>query len=268
MIITARAENYAIYAMTGAFAGLMAGILGIGGGMIIVPALVYIFHHTQIIPSSMEMHVAAGSSFAIMLFTGQASVRAHYRQGAVLWHVYGLLWPTLVIGAISGALLAARLPTHWLKIIFGIVLLGIGINMLLKIKVSRPHNLPPTWINRLIGFIIGFKSGLLGIGGGAVIVPYLSYYGVDTRKIPGVSALCTFTVAAIGTVTVMYTGHNLVGLPAYTTGFIYWPAVLWVAIPSVLFAPIGARLTYIMPVDELKYGFVAILILAAVSLIF
>ena len=268
MMITAILENGAIYAMTGAFAGLMAGILGIGGGMIVVPALVYIFHHAQVVPASVEMHVAAGSSFAIMIFTAQASIRAHHRQGTILWSVYQLLWPAIALGTVFGALFAVILPTYWLKIILGVVLLCIAIKMLFNLKVSHPHHFPSTWVNRLIGFLIGFKSGLLGIGGGAVIVPYLSFCGVETRKIPGVSALCTLTVAVIGTVAVMITGHNYQGLPVYSTGFVYWPAVFCVAVPSVLFAPIGARLTYILPIRELKYGFVVILLFAACSLIF
>lgn len=268
MLVTSFVENGAIYALTGAFAGLMSGILGIGGGMIVVPALVYIFHHTHVIPNSLEMHIASGTSFAIMIMTTQASVRAHHRKEPLLWSIYNLLWPAIVLGAISGVFLASYLSSDWLKMLLGVVLLCVAVKMLLNLNISKPRHFPPTWINRLIGFLIGVKSGLLGIGGGAVIVPYLSYCGVDTRRIPGVSALCTLTVASIGTIAVIIAGYHFPELPAYSTGFIYWPAVFGVAIPSMFFVPVGARLTYILPVQELKKAFVAILFFAGISLIF
>ncbi|KTC64834.1 permease [Legionella adelaidensis] len=268
MIITNLLEHGSMYALTGAFAGFMAGILGIGGGMIVVPALVYIFHQTHVIPNFAEMHVAAGSSLAIMIFTAQASVRAHQRQGEVLWGIYHQVWPGIIVGTIAGAIVADLLPTHWLKILFGIFLLIIGFKMLVNIHVTHPQRFPGTWINRLISFLIGLKSGLLGIGGGALILPYLTYCGVDPKKIPAVSALCTLTVAMIGTITFAITGSDEMGLPAYCTGYIYWPAVIWVAIPSVLFAPIGAQLTYSLPVKQLKYGFTAILFIAGLDMMF
>ncbi len=268
MMITTLLEHAAIYGLTGIVTGLIAGILGIGGGMIVVPALLYIFQHTQTIPASMEMQVAAGTSLAIMIFTAQASVRAHYKHGAVLWDIYHRLWPGVIIGTLAGAFLAHRLPTHWLKIIFGLFLLFISINMLLTIHINHPQRSPGKWVNRLVTFLIGFKSGLLGIGGGALIIPYLDYCGVGVKKIPAVSALCTLTVAVIGTVAFMITGNNEPGLPAYSTGYIYWPAVILVAISSVLFAPLGARLTYILPVQQLKYGFIVILLITSINLLF
>lgn len=268
MILTSIIENGAVYAMTGAFAGFMAGVLGIGGGMIVVPALVYIFHHSQITPASMEMHLAAGSSLAIMIFTAQASVRSHHHQGGILWHIYKPLWPGLIIGTICGAIIAACLPTHWLKILFGLFLLAIAIKMAANIHTTHPHRFPSKWINRAVSFLIGLKSGILGIGGGAVIIPYLNYCGIDVKKIPALSSLCTLTVATVGTLAFIITGSHQAGLPFYSTGYVYWTAVVWVAIPSVLFAPIGARLTYILPVQQLKYGFTAILLIAAIDLLF
>jgi uncharacterized membrane protein YfcA len=268
MILADLLEHGSLYALTGAFAGLMSGILGIGGGMIVVPALVYIFHQTNLIPSDIEMHVAAGSSLAIMIFTAMASVRAHHRQSEILWHIYNLLWPGIIAGTICGGILADLLPTHLLKILFGIFLLIISFKMLSNINVSHPHHFPGLWINRVVSYLIGLKSGLLGIGGGALILPYLSYCGVDIKKIPAISALCTLTVAMIGTITFVITGSNESGLPEYCTGYVYWPAVVWVAIPSVIFAPFGAHLTYTLPVKHLKYGFIAILFVVAIDLLF
>lgn len=267
MIIDSITEHGTAFALVGAFAGFMSGVLGIGGGMIVVPALVYIFHHSHLIPSSVEMHVAAGSSLAIMIFTAMSAVRAHQRQSELLWNVYHKLWPGIVLGTFFGALMADALSTHWLKLLFGVFLVIISVKMLSDIHVTHPRIFPSKWINGLVSFLIGFKSGLLGIGGGALIIPYLSYCGVDTRKIPSVSALCTLSVAMIGTLAFIITGSNEVGLPEYCTGYVYWPAVIWVAIPSVLFAPIGAHLTYALPVQQLKYGLTVILLIAAVDML-
>jgi uncharacterized membrane protein YfcA len=108
---------------------------------------------------------------------------------------------------------------------------------------------------------------LLGIGGGALIIPYLNYQGVQAQKIPAISALCTMTVAVVGTVTCMITGYRELGLPNYCTGYVYWPAVLAVAMPSVLCAPWGTKMTYILPVRQLKYAFTAVLLLTAIHLL-
>jgi uncharacterized membrane protein YfcA len=267
MIFVSAMEHGTIYAMTGAFAGLLAGALGIGGGMIVVPALLYIFHNTQIIPAEIEMHVAAGSSLAIMIFTSQASVRAHYQQGEILWPLYHRLWPGIIIGVIAGAIIADVLSTQWLKIIFGIFLLIVGLYMLLNFQITKAQRTPKSWVNAIVSCLIGFKSGLLGIGGGALIIPYLTYCGVEVRKIPSLSSLCTLTVAIVGTIACSITGSNEPGLPQFCTGYVYWPAVIWVAIPSVLFAPVGAHITYALPVQQLKYGFTVILLMTGVDLL-
>ncbi|AHE68445.1 sulfite exporter TauE/SafE family protein [Legionella oakridgensis] len=267
MILESITEHGTAYALTGAFAGFMSGTLGIGGGMIVVPALLYIFHHSSVVPQAVEMHVAAGTSLAIMIFTAMSSIRAHHRQGEILWSVYHRLWPGIVLGVFCGALLADQLSTYWLKILFGLFLLVISFKMMADIHVNHPRAFPGKWLNRLISFVIGLKSGLLGVGGGALIIPYLSFCGIDTRKIPAISALCTLSVAMMGTIAVIITGSNEVGLPAYSTGYVYWPAVIWVAVPSVLFAPIGAHLTYALPVQQLKYGLTAILLIAAIDML-
>lgn len=267
MIITEVLENGAVFAMTGAFAGLMAGILGIGGGMVVVPALAFIFHHHHLIPDHLIMHVAAGTSLAVMLITSQASVRAHYRLGEILWPIYQRLWPGIVIGAVLGAVFADLLPSHWLKVIFGVFLLVVAVKMFLDRHVTRPRQFPRPWVHHLISGLIGMKSGLLGVGGGALIIPYLTYCGVSLRKIAAISGLCTMTVAVVGSLAFMLTGRNEPGLPAYSIGYVYWPAAFWIAIPSALFAPIGARLTYVLPVQQLKNAFIVFLLLAALDML-
>ena len=257
-----------IYAVTGAAAGLIAGVLGIGGGMIVVPALLYIFQHTQDVPADFAMHFAAGSSLAIMIFTAQSSVRAHLRKNGVVWPIYFRLQTGIVVGAVIGALLADWLPTQWLKIILGIFLLLIAAEMLFNPNVPHRKNFPANWVNRLVSTLIGFKSGLLGIGGGALIIPYLTYCGVARRQTVGVSSMCTLIVGVIGTIAFMTTGIvNGIKVPL-ATGYVYWPAVVWMAIPSMIVEPMGAHLTYKLANKHLKQMFIVVLVIAALSLIF
>lgn len=257
-----------IYVFLGVFAGLMSGILGIGGGVVVVPGLVFVFQHSKLIPEDALMHVAAGTSLAVMIITSQSSLRAHLKLGEVLWSVFNKLWPGIVLGTIAGALVATYIPTYWLKIIFACFLLLIALKMMTDMHVSHPEHFPPNWVNRLVSFLIGFKSGLLGVGGGVLIIPYLTYCGVAVRKIAAVSNLCTFTVAIVGTIVFMLTGMQSMHSVSYATGYVYWPAVVAVAIPSSLIAPLGAKLNYIAPVHYLKYGFIVILIITAIKMLY
>lgn len=257
-----------IYILAGAFAGLMSGTFGIGGGIVVVPALLYIFEFSHAVPSDYVMHFAVGSSLAIMLFTSTAAIYAHSKHGSLLWPVYRGLVLGISIGVVLGALTADIIPTDWLKVIFGLFLLFIAGKMFFGFKVKDVHGFPKPWIHQLISFVIGFKSGLLGIGGGALIIPYLTWCGVDTRKIASVSALCTLTVAIIGTIFFLFSGLNKPLPPNHLTlGYLYWPAVILMAIPSMIVAPIGTKLNYVLPVTQLKYIFIVILAITAINMI-
>lgn len=260
--------NGAVYVLIGVFAGVMAGILGIGGGVIVVPGLAYIFQYNHMIPEQLIMSTAAGSSLAIMIFTTQSSLKAHLKMGEVLWTVFNELWPGIVLGVISGALLASFIPIHWLKCIFSIFLYLVALKMLAEIKVTQPGRFPRKWITRMVSYFIGLMSGMLGVGGGILTVPFLTYCGVDLRKIAAVSNLCTLTVALVGTLVFMMTGYRAMNTVSYSTGYIYWPAVLAVAIPSFIAAPWGAKLNYVLPVTQLKFVFIVILIVTATHMLF
>lgn len=259
-----------LYLLAGTFAGLMSGIMGIGGGLVVVPALLFIYGHNPLFPHDILMPMAAGTSLAVMAFTSQASIRAHHSLGAIQWDLYKKLWPGIALGTICGALLASWLPTDWLEFFLGLFLLFVAFWMwrdLSKPQVEE-HRFPKRWVNALICIFIGTQSGLLGIGGGALVIPYLSYCGVMMRTIAPISALCSMTIALIGTVVFIVSGLLESGLPAYSTGFVYWPAVVCLFIPSMLFAPVGARLTYILPVRQLRYGFIVFLAIVALHLLY
>ena len=216
------------------------------------------------------MPIAIGSSLAVMVFTAQASLRVHYQMNNIFWGMYKHLAPGLILGTVCGALLAGRLPTQWLKTLFCLFLLSIALKMIVDVYHKpqfSPRRFPKRWASQLMSFFIGFQSGLLGIGGGTMVVPYLSYCGLELRKITPISVLCTTTVAVIGTIVFVIIGSFQTSLPAFSTGFIYWPAVFGVAITSILFAPFGAKLTYILSAKHLKYCFIVLLIAMAIELL-
>lgn len=260
-------SNGVLFAGAGAFSGLMAGLLGIGGGIILVPALIFIFSHNPDIPANSVMHLAAGTTLASMIFTASSSVLAHRARGRILMPVYVRMAPGIIVGIIIGALIADMLPTRVLKTLFGLFLLLIVYKMVRMKPLSKRRRFPKPWVNRLVCLGIGLKSGLLGIGGGAIIIPYLTYCGVKVRKIAGIASLCSLTVAVIGCVVYAITGYDELNLPVKAIGYVYWPATFFIAIPSILFAQIGANLTYSLPLKQLKISFIVFLLITAVHLL-
>ncbi|KTD17800.1 permease [Legionella jordanis] len=263
----ALAMSGGLYAVTGCLAGFLAGVLGIGGGIILVPALVFIFQHNPDIPSHLVMHLAAGSSLAVMFLTSQSSIRAHHQLNGISWDVFRLLWPGLALGSISGVLCANFLSRGLLQGILALFLLFVAGRMIFNPAFSSTEPaFPRLWINRSISFSIGFISGLLGIGGGTLVIPYLQYCGVELRKTIALSALATMTIALVGMLASVMTGWSEEGLPSYSTGYVYWPAVISLALLSSIFAPLGAKMAYLIPTKQLKYGFVILLLIVALDL--
>jgi uncharacterized membrane protein YfcA len=268
MILPNFIESAVIYAFVGAFAGFMSGVLGIGGGIIIVPALAYIFSHHPDLPANMTMHYAAGTSLAIMIVNSQLAIRAHHQRKNILWTTYQRLWPGIVFGTVAGAWLADSLPSSVLKMIFGLFLFLLCLKMLFDGKGMKAVKIPGKWLNGLATFIIGLQSGLLGIGGGTLTIPYLSYCGINIRQIAALSALCTMTVAVVGTLSYIFTGIDQLSPVPWSTGYIFWPAVFWVALPAVFFAPLGVSMTYRLPEQHIKNGFIAFLLIISMDMLF
>jgi len=234
------------YAGLGAVAGTMAGLLGIGGGVIIVPGLAFLLAG-HAVPADRLMQVSVGTSLATIVATSLSSIRAHHRRGAVRWPVVARLTPGIVFGAALGAAIADYLPTRTLAIVFGGFLVLISIRLALAGQPGAHRQLPGTPGLIGCGGGIGTLSSLLGIGGGAMTVPFLTWCNVAVREAVATSSACGLPIAVAGATSFAVAGWNTPGLPAWTTGYVYWPAFIAIVPMSVLFAPLGAKLAHSLP---------------------
>ncbi|MBN1919419.1 MAG: sulfite exporter TauE/SafE family protein [Verrucomicrobia bacterium] len=249
-----------IYAVTGLVAGLLAGLLGVGGGVIIVPALAYAFE-AQGIRSEVTVHLALGTSLATILFTSLSSVRAHHRRGAVVWNVVWRIAPGILAGTYLGSWIAAGLRTLALKGFFAAFLFAVAIQMLTGSQPRAARKLPGTAGVTGVGLIIGGISSLVGIGGGSLSVPFLIWCNVAVRQAIASSAAIGFFIALSGAAGYIVNGMGSVNAVPYAVGFIYVPALVGVALLSVMTAPLGARLVHSLDPGRVKRIFAIFLLL-------
>lgn len=243
--------DWIAYAGLGATAGVLAGLFGVGGGLVIVPVLALLFSRAAIAPEVI-MHLAIGTSLATIVFTSISSVYAHHRRGAVRWPVVLRLAPGIILGAWLGAALADLLPSESLRIIFGVFELLVAVQLGLNLRAS-PHRSLPEWPGMgLVGGAIGSISAVVGIGGGTMTVPFLQWCNVPMRQAVATSAACGLPIALAGALGFVISGWSNNSLPALSSGYLYWPAFTGIVLASVTFAPLGARLAHTLPAAQLK----------------
>ena len=247
-----------LYLALGAFAGVMAGLLGVGGGLIIVPVLAWILHGQQV-SDAVVMHLAIGTSLATIVVTSISSVRAHHRRGAVLWPVVWRLTPGIVGGAWLGAAVADALPSVALQKIFAVFVLAVAAQMGFGAKPAPHRDLPGTAGMLATGGVIGVMSAIVGIGGGSLTVPFLTWCNTAMRQAVATSAACGLPIALAGSLGFVVTGLNATELPAWSLGYVYGPALAGVAFASMLTAPLGAKLAHTLPTEVLKKVFAVFL---------
>lgn len=254
----------AAYILTGLIAGLLSGLLGLGGGVVIVPALLALFSW-QHFPQEFLMQMATGTSLATIVITALMTTVIQNKHKAVQWAVLKWLVPGMVLGALAGNIIGAHIPGHFLKTAFAFFCLLLGIKMIVgnaKMIASKEHHLPKV-MPFIVSILIGMSSGLLGIGGGVLVIPFLMWYGLDVPSVSATSAASTLPTAASGAVSAMVVGWHILGLPAKSIGYVYWPAALSIGIASILAAPIGIWLVHRLPVPIIKRIFGSILLIVA-----
>lgn len=254
------------YLLLGAVAGLFAGLLGIGGGLIIVPSLAYLFLW-QDFPAAIIMHLALGTSLATIVLTSLSSIRSHHRHGAILWPAAWQLTPGLLLGASSGAVIADMIDSRWLQYLLGLFMVTVALQMLFRFNPQARVQQPSRMIMAAGGLGIGLLSALFGIGGGTLTTPFLIRHHVSLRQAIATSALAGFPIAVAGSISYLLTGLDKNYPLSHTLGYIYLPAFFAITITSVFFAPLGARLTHRLPVRFLQRLFAILLITVAIELL-
>lgn len=256
----------AAYLVLGLVAGVMAGLLGVGGGLIMVPFLTWAFIE-QGFPPAYNIHMALGTSLAVIVFTSISSLRAHHGHGAVRWDAVRRIAPGIVLGTLVGSMAAARLPDSGLKWFFTLFLLYAATQMLLGFK-PKPHRELPGWPGMsLAGGVIGMVSSWVGIGGGTLSVPFLTWCNLRFQEAIGTSSAIGFPIAIAGAIGYALSGRSTPDMPEFSLGFIYLPALAAIALGSVISAPWGASLTHRLPVARLKKIFAGLLYLLALRMI-
>jgi len=256
-----------ILLVMGTCGGFAAGLLGVGGGMVLVPFVTMIFT-ARGFPPSIVVHMAIATSLGTILFTSLSSMRAHHAHGAVRWPVVLLLTPGIVAGSWIGPWLAKQLDTSVLALVFGLFVAFSATQMIVNRKPSPTRELPPAPGMFAAGAVIGVVSGLVGAGGGFLSVPFMTWCNVKMHNAVATSAALGFPIALSGTLSNIYFGWHEPLLPAWSLGYIYVPALLVIAAASVVMAPVGARAAHRMPVAKLKRIFAVILYCLAAYMLY
>lgn len=263
------------YLATGALAGLLAGLFGIGGGLIIVPALIYIFT-AQNVPEAALTHICIGTSLATIIVTSISSLRAHNSRGAVNWEVWKRMAPGLVIGSLIGAGIASVIHGKPLQAIIGVGAFLVGLKMLFMKNKALEENdyskLPAPIMQTVLGSIIGMVSAIFGIGGGTLTVPILSNYGLKIQHAVGTSAASGLPIAASGAIGFLIFGQFVdsnikEALPPGIFGFVHLYAFICVSLVSFFTARVGAKLAHKLPAATLKKAFAVLMLLVGVKLV-
>ncbi|GKT09980.1 sulfite exporter TauE/SafE family protein [Desulforhabdus sp. TSK] len=258
-----------LYVALGLIAGVLAGLLGIGGGLVIVPMLVFALTW-QKVPHEFIMHLALGTSMASIIFTSVSSFWAHHKRGAVRWVIVQRIVPGILLGTFLGTCVAARLSTNFLKGFFVIFLYYVAVQMLTDRKPKPSREIPGNLGMIGVGSVIGAVSSLVGIGGGTLSVPFMMWCNVPVHVAIGTSAAIGFPIAIAGTAGFIYNGLQSVGLPGYppySLGYVYLPALAGIVVTSVLTAPLGVRLAHSLPVPKLKRVFAILLLVVATRML-
>jgi uncharacterized membrane protein YfcA len=255
-----------LYLALGIAGGLFAGLLGIGGGLVVVPGLLGLFGARHV-PESVAMPLAVGTSLATIPFTSMSSVRAHHARAAVDWPTLARMAPGVALGAALGAALASHVSANGLKIAFAVYATVTAMQMLASRQVAGRTSLPGGIALAGGGGLIGGLSAMAGIGGAALSVPYLLWCRMPLHRAIGTASAIAFPVALAAVVVYVVNGAGAVDPPPWTVGMVYLPALASIAAASVVAAPVGARLAHQLPVATLRHVFALVLLIVAARML-
>ena len=249
----------------GAVAGTFAGLLGIGGGIIIVPVLALVFQ-SQGTSIDVLMHVSIGTSLATIVITSLSSIRAHQKHKAIDWQVFRTITPGILLGGFLGAAIANVISGKDLKLIFAVFMLLVAMQMYFG-NTSKPHrHLPATPGMLSAGTMIGTMASLMGVGGGSMTVPFLTWCNMEIRKAVATSAAIGLPIALAGTAGFVITGWGIEERPVWSFGYVNLPAFLSIVFASTLFAPVGAKIAHRVSPLRLRRFFALFLLIVSIRM--
>lgn len=260
-------EWYAAYLLLGAVTGFLAGLFGVGGGLVLVPVLLLMFDARHFSPEHL-MHLALGTSMATILFTSLASMRKHHQLGAVNWQVVRNITPGILLGTAIGALTASNIPAQGLGIFFAMFVYFAAAQILIDKRPHASRQLPGISGMTSFGAVTGWISSLVSIGGGTLVVPFLLWCNLSIRSAIGTASAIGFPIAVGGTLGYISVGARITGLPDPHIGYVYLPALFWIALATMLTAPLGAKAAHSLNVGLLRKLFAGLLIVLASKLLF
>ena len=255
-----------VYLVLGAIAGLIAGVFGIGGGVIIVPSLIFTFSYLNFSPE-VSMHLAIGTSLSTIIFTSLSAIYSHRKQVQIDWSLALNLSIGMVVGGLLSAFFAEYIAAALLKRGFAVFAVLVALQMWFAWTPKASLSLPNRFYCKIMGALIGIFSGLFGIAGGSVVVPVLTLYKVKISQAISTAAVTGFPIALSGSLGYLLIGWNNPLLPEHSFGYIYWPATLGIILTSTIFAKLGVKLGHSLPPRKLKKAFSILLILIALKLL-
>jgi uncharacterized membrane protein YfcA len=258
--------EWSAYLAIGALVGFAAGLLGIGGGVVMVPLLALVFRAHDL-PTEHVLHLALGTALAAMVFTSISSMRAHHAHGAVDWKIARAMSPGMLLGSFVAALIAGFIPTRPLALAFTALVFYAATQILLDLKPPGSRDLPGSIGLFSAAAVIGAVSSLLAAGGAFMTIPFLAWCKVPLRRAIGTAAANGLPIAVAGTAGYIMHGLRVTGLPPASVGYVYLPALGLVVITSMLSAPLGARLAHRLPIKRLRTLFAVLLYFFAVRML-
>ncbi|NVK44314.1 MAG: sulfite exporter TauE/SafE family protein [Oceanospirillaceae bacterium] len=256
-----------MYLLLGAAAGVTAGLFGIGGGLLIVPVLVFSFSLQGISPEVLT-HMAVATSLATIVVTSISSILAHHKRGAVRWSLFRPLALGILVGAFLGVKTAGRLEGEVLQLLIGCFALAVAAQLAFGMKPAENAGRAPSAAGLgAAGGVIGWVSALFGIGGGTLTVPYLSWRHVRIQEAVATSSACGLPIALMGACANVYEGWGHTGLADWSLGYVYLPAFFGIVLTSPFFARLGAHWAHRLPAQVLRRIFAIFLALVGLRFI-
>ncbi|GAA06665.1 sulfite exporter TauE/SafE family protein [Photobacterium leiognathi] len=256
-------------ALLGSGVGFLAGLLGIGGGLVIVPILSIILLHFTILPPDQVVIVAIATSLASILFTSTSSAIAHHKNGNVPWELAPWIMTGVALGALISGFLAALLPANVVRMVFAVSVALIALKMFYSSTQkdnAKTRNMPNNVVLTFLTTIMGGLSAMIGIGGGALLVPLLTFFSLDMKKAIGCASACGIVIALFGSIGYITSGSSYLSISDGFAGFVYLPALFGIVCTSWFTAPLGAKATHHLPVPTIKKIFSVLLLAMATNM--